>query len=76
MLHLPRSGGGGDYCVGWVGRNEASGKELRGKQGEMVTNREDRGFRVKMPDISHLHAASGNTEGCILDGLESIDGRG
>ena len=34
------------------------------------------GFCVKMVNSAHLHAASGYTEGRILNGLKFKDGRG
>ena len=37
---------------------------------------EDLGFGVKMANGRHLHVAGGNSEGGILYGLDSIEGRG
>ena len=39
----------------------------------MVFDEEDGRLCVKMPDGRHLHAAGCDAEGCVLEGLESID---
>ena len=48
---------------------EGAGEELGGEQGQVVADWEDLGFRVKMGDRSHLHAASSYAEGSVLEGL-------
>ena len=40
----------------------------------MGIDREDAGFRVKVANGCHLHAAGGDTEGLVLEGLEPGDG--
>ena len=42
----------------------------------MVADWEDFSFCVKMADGCHLHAASGDSEGGILDALEFGNGSG
>ena len=41
----------------------------------MVSHWQDFGFCVKMVDGTHPHAASGNTEGVVLNSLESLNRR-
>ena len=49
--------------------SEGAGEELGGEQREVVADWEDLGFRMKMGDRSHLHAASSYAEGSVLEGL-------
>ena len=76
MFHVARGGRGSNYVVGRVKGLEGTGKKLGGEEGEMVAHREDLGLCVKMVDGAHLHAASSDAEGGILEGLEFLNGRG
>ena len=57
---------------GW----EGTGEELGTEEGKVVTHGEDLGLGVKIVGVTHLHASRGYAEGLVLEGLESIDGRG
>ena len=59
----------------WKGL-KGTGKKLGGEEGEMVAHRKDLGLCVKMVDGAHLHAASSDAEGGILDTLEFLNGGG
>ena len=48
---------------------EGAGEELEGEQREVVADWEDLGFRKKMDDRSHLHAASSYAARSVLEGL-------
>ena len=48
---------------------EGTGQILGAKEGKVLTDREDLGFRVKMGRGTHLHAACRNAEGTILEDL-------
>ena len=74
VFFVSGTGGGGNYCVGGMGRYEGAGKELGGEEGEVGVDREDAGFCVKMSNGGHLHAAGCYTEGSVLEGLEFLDG--
>ena len=76
MTDITGTRGAGGDGVGGMGGNEGAGKELGAEEGEVVFYGEYTGFSVKMTDISHLHASSGNSEGMVLNYLESIDGGG
>ena len=52
---------------------ERAGKELRAKKGQEVFDREALGFCVKMVHRGHLHTASGDSKGRVLDQLELLD---
>ena len=60
--------------MGRVGRLHSFGKELGTEEGEVFLDGKDLGFCVKMANRAHLHAARGDTEGAILDGLEFFNG--
>ena len=45
------------------------GKELGAEEGEVILDREDLSFCVKMANGAHLHASRGGTEGTILNDL-------
>ena len=55
---------------------KGAGKELGGEEGEVVTHWKYLGLCVKMVDGAHLHAASCNAEGGVLEGLEFLNGCG
>ena len=69
MFHVSGTGRGSDEAMRGVCELEGAGEELGGEQGEVVADWEDLGFRVKMGDRSHLHAASSYAEGSVLEGL-------
>ena len=76
VFHLARAGWSSYYVVGGMRGNEGAGQELGGEEGEVVTDREDGSFCVKMPNAGHPHAASSNAGGGVLKGLELLDGGG
>ena len=76
MFHVAGAGRGCDIGMGWVCGLEGTGEELCGDEGEVVVNWEGFSLCVKMPDGCHLHTASGNSEGLVLDDLELGDIRG
>ena len=57
-------------------RDESAGEKLGAEEGEVVADWEDFGFCVKIADGCHLHAASGDSEGGILETLEFGNGSG
>ena len=48
---------------------EGTGQILGAEKGKVLTDREDLGFRVKMCRGAHLHAASRDSEGTVLEDL-------
>ena len=48
---------------------EGTGQILGAEKGKVLTDREDLGFRVKMGRSAHLHAASCDSEGAVLEDL-------
>ena len=51
----------------------AAGEKLGREEGEVVFDWEDGRLCVKMSNAGHLHAAGCDTEGRVLECLESID---
>ena len=70
VFHVTGAGRGSDKGMGWVGGLEGAGKELGGKEGEVIIDREGLGFGVKMLYGRHLHTTSSGAEGVVLDSLE------
>ena len=75
MFHVSWGGRGGDNVVGWVCGLKCVGKELGGEEGEVVAHWKNLNLCMKMVNGAHLHAASCNAEGGVLEFLDRC-GRG
>ena len=66
MFHVAWARGSGSNEVGWMRRDEGSGKKLGREQRKMIMDWKYEGFFVKMRDAGHLHAARCGAEGTVL----------
>ena len=55
-------------------RLEGFGEKLGGKPSEMVSDRLNLGLRIKVVDVTNLHAARRYSEGTVLNELKLVDG--
>ena len=70
IFDVTRAGGSGGDEVRGMRREKGPGKKLRGKEREVGVNRQNQSLCMKMARAGHLHAASGGSEGTILNNLE------
>ena len=66
----------GDIGKGGVVRAVGRGEELGAEEGEVVKDREDKGFLVEVVNGGVDVTAGNDAEGLILNLLETVDGGG